>query len=372
MSDEVLFETFGLKNGQTAGVVTLNIEKTLNSLSLKMVELMAPQLANWEKDDDIVFVLFQGAGDRAFCAGGDVQALYHDMVEHKGGPCPYCDAFFEQEYRLDYQIRTYKKPTLVWGHGIVMGGGLGILSACSHRIGTERTRIAMPEITIGLIPDAGATWSFSRMEEHWAYFLAWTGSSINGRDAKQVGLIDFLVNHQYKRDFIDQLGQQDWSGDPEAVLSHLIANFESRSSDFPDGQLERHEELIRDVVVAALTSENPVANFRDSLDRLTGDNWLEKAAATFDGGAPTTAHIIVEQFRRAKSMTMKETFQLELTLAVQCSRHPDFAEGVRALLIEKDNRPSWYHGVMGEVPNEWVEEHFYEPWTQHPMQDLAE
>ncbi len=187
-----------------------------------------------------------------------------------------------------------------------------------------------------------------------------------------MGLIDFLVNHQYKRDFIDQLGQQDWSGDPEAVLSHLIANFESRSSDFPDGQLERHEELIRDVVVAALTSENPVANFRDSLDRLTGDNWLEKAAATFDGGAPTTAHIIVEQFRRAKSMTMKETFQLELTLAVQCSRHPDFAEGVRALLIEKDNRPSWYHGVMGEVPNEWVEEHFYEPWTQHPMQDLAE
>ncbi|MGK0463502.1 MAG: enoyl-CoA hydratase/carnithine racemase, partial [Candidatus Azotimanducaceae bacterium] len=156
MSDVVLFETRALTDGKQVAVVTLNAPKTLNSLSLEMIDLMLPQLIAWQDDPQIALVLFLSEGDRAFSAGGDIQNLYHDMVEHPGGPCPYCDAFFEREYRLDYLIQTYSKPTVVWGHGIVMGGGLGVMSACSHRVGTETTRIAMPEITIGLFPDAGA------------------------------------------------------------------------------------------------------------------------------------------------------------------------------------------------------------------------
>ena len=372
MSDVVLFETIDLKNGKLMAVATLNVEKTLNSLSLEMIDLLSTRLKAWRDDDDIVLVMFQSAGDRAFSAGGDIQNLYQDMVKNKGDICPYCDAFFEAEYRLDYLIHTYPKPTLVWAHGIVMGGGLGVASACDFRIGTERTRIAMPEITIGLIPDAGATWSFSKMEPHLAYFLAWTAANINGKDALEVGLVDYLINFELKQEFMDQLQQQDWSNDVTAILTDLIRDFEAKSTGFPDGNLQAHDALIRNVVGTSLAGEDPVAEFAASLSLFRGDAWIEKAAESFSQGSPTSAHIIYEQFRRAKSMTLKQTFQLELTLAVQCSRHPDFAEGVRALLIDKDNQPSWFHPMMGKVPQDWIEEHFSEPWDQHPMMDLPE
>ncbi len=372
MSDEVLFETLNLNGGKLMGVATLNAEKTLNSMTLEMINMLRNQLALWEADDDISIVMFQSAGDRAFSAGGDIQNLYHDMVANRGGVSPYCDDFFESEYRLDYQIHQYSKPTLAWGHGIVMGGGLGVVSACSHRIGTEKTRIAMPEITIGLIPDAGATWSFSRMEEHWAYFLAWTGANINGQDAKRIKLIDYLINFEMKTDFVDQLCQTKWSDDVGATLENVIEEFEKRSSGFPQCQLEIHDDRIREMMSKVLANANPVATFHEACTRLEGDPWLEKAAATFTKGSPVIAQIVYEQFHRAKSMTKKEMFQMELTLAVQCSRHPDFAEGVRALLIEKDNNPAWHQSVMGEVPEAWIEEHFKEPWDSHPMADLVE
>ena len=371
MSDVVLFETLQLKGGKLMGIATLNSEKTLNSMSLEMIQMLAKQLHGWEKNADIIFVMFQSAGDRAFSAGGDIQNLYRDMVKHAASPSPYCEAFFEQEYRLDYLIHEYSKPTVAWGHGIVMGGGLGVVSACQFRIGTEKTRIAMPEITIGLIPDAGATWSFSHMEDHWAYFLAWTAANINGRDARRVGLIDHLINHSLKQDLVDQLCHEDWSEGAATVLAHIMQEFEGKSAGFPDGQLESHDQLIREIMQQCFRTDNPVAAFVDALPGLEGDVWLAKAAATFSRGSPTSAHIILEQFRRAGSMTKKETFQLELTLAVQCSRHPDFREGVRALLIEKDNQPVWHPDTMGQVPKEWLDEHFQEPWDEHPMADLA-
>lgn len=366
----VLFETVELSGGKQLGLITLNVEKTLNSLSLEMVDLIHPQLARWERDDAIGLVMFQGAGDRAFCAGGDIQNLYHDMVAHPGGPCPYCEAFFEREYRLDYYLHNYSKPTIVWAHGVVMGGGLGIASACDFRIGTEKTRIAMPEITIGLIPDAGATWSFMQMDEHWAYFLAWTGAAINGADALRVKLVNALINHSDRQDFIDDLARADWGAPAQQVISNVIDKFEQKRQDFPASQIVNHEKIVKEVIAECLQSDNPVATLIRNMSQLSGDSWLEKAAATFSHGAPTTAEIIYRQFQLAKTMSQKEMFQMELTLAVQCSRHPDFAEGVRALLIDKDNQPSWEYAVMGEVPASWIDEHFENPWGNHPMADL--
>ncbi|MFT4797551.1 MAG: enoyl-CoA hydratase/carnithine racemase [Candidatus Azotimanducaceae bacterium] len=369
MSDVVLFETRALTDGKQVAVVTLNAPKTLNSLSLEMIDLMLPQLIAWQDDPQIALVLFLSEGDRAFSAGGDIQNLYHDMVEHPGGPCPYCDAFFEREYRLDYLIQTYSKPTVVWGHGIVMGGGLGVMSACSHRVGTETTRIAMPEITIGLFPDAGATYSFSQMPEHYAYFLAWTGININGEDAKLVGLVDYLVNNGQQDDVINAITSHEWDGDTATNLDQLLNTFATASSDFPPSQLAAYDEIISETVNAALEANNPVGEFLEQCEKLSGDKWLDKAAATFKAGTPTTAAIIYEQFQRAKTMTREEMFAMELTIAVQCSRHPDFKEGVRALLIEKDNSPDWQY-TMGTVPGEWVAEHFVEPWPVNPLNDL--
>jgi enoyl-CoA hydratase/carnithine racemase len=368
---EVLFRTEPLASGGQAGIATLNVEKTLNSLTLNMVDLLSAQLAEWEADPAIAFVWFEGAGDRAFCAGGDIQNLYHDMVKHPGGPCPYCEEFFEREYRLDYQLHTFAKPTIVWGHGVVMGGGLGIASACRYRIGTEKTRIAMPEITIGLIPDAGATWSFMQMPKYFAYFLALTGAQINGEDAKLVGLVNQLIGHEHREAVLNGLLAKVSLSEADAGIASVLSSFDG-NGEFPPSQLQSKESEIRTVMTEVLEAENPVENFVSVLDRLSGDAWLEKAAATFRHGAPTTAQLIVGQFMRAETMNLKEMLMQELTLASQCSRHPDFAEGVRALLIDKDGQPKWQQAELGGVPDGWIEAHFQAPWGQHPLADLDE
>lgn len=370
MPDEVLFRTEALANGGSVGVATLNVEKTLNSLSLNMVDLLYAQLIQWEEDPDIVFVWFEGAG-RAFCAGGDIQNLYHDMAQHPGGPCPYCEDFFSREYRLDYLIHTYKKPTIVFGHGIVMGGGLGIASACDFRIGTEKTRIAMPEITIGLIPDAGATYSFMRMPEALAHFLALTGAQMNGQDARHVGLVNHLMPSDKKDDLFAALIEAVTNETSELQIQKLISDFESTEG-FPPSALVEHEALITRVVEAALASDSPVATLLEHLPDLSGNDWLEKAGETLKNGAPATAQIIVEQFARAKNMNLKQMLMQEMTLASQCSRHPDFAEGVRALLIDKDGNPNWRQAEMGGVPTDWVHGHFVDPWDKNPLSDLDE
>jgi len=383
MSEVVLFEKLPLSHGALSesnenkflGQVTLNVESTLNSLSLEMIELLRAQLTKWQKDESIVAVFFQGSGVKAFCAGGDIQALYHAMVAHPDGPVPYAENFFEQEYRLDYLIHTYPKPTIVWAHGIVMGGGLGIMGACDYRVGTERTRIAMPEISIGLFPDAGASYLFSKMEQHWAYFLAWTGCSINGRDAQLLGFVNHLLQNNQKEEFVTELQSADWSDwskSGQDVVGNIIRKLEVHSKDFPEAQLLEHEDLIVSVMNDCLKSDNPVASFVEALPKLEGHSWLEKASASFTRGSPTTAQIIERQFRLTRAISLKEVLKIELTIAVQCARHTDFAEGVRALLIEKDNKPLWQYSEMGQVPESWIDEHFSEPWKSHPLDDLPQ
>ena len=186
----------------------LNLEETLNSLSLEMIDIIDPALQNWAARPEVVAVLFTGAGDRAFCAGGDIQALYHAMVKnHQHGEVvdEYPFQFFEREYRFDYQIHTYPKPVIAIGHGVVMGGGVGILSAARYRVVTERSRIAMPEVTIGLFPDAGQTWLLRNMPQHQATFLGVTGSHMNGSDAVAVGLATHRVAGESRHEIRDAL-----------------------------------------------------------------------------------------------------------------------------------------------------------------------
>ena len=187
----VLFETLIAENGCQIGVITLNAEKTLNALSLDMIDLMAEQLALWSTDDNIALVLMQAAGEKAFCAGGDLQNLYQSMLTHHASvdkddvrANQYACDFFNREYRLDYLIHTYPKPILCWGHGIVMGGGIGLMAGASHRVVTEKSRLAMPEIGIGLFPDVGGSYFLNRMPGKLGLFLALTGAMVNAADAK--------------------------------------------------------------------------------------------------------------------------------------------------------------------------------------------
>lgn len=223
-------------------------------------------------------------------------------------------------------------------------------------------------------PDAGATWFLARMPTHLAHFLAWTGCQLNAVDAKQVGLIDHLASIADKDNLIAALVKANWTTDPAAnrrVLDAVIDSFEAKASTFPESALALHGDLIKHMVDASLTDDCPPAMFARQLANIDGsDKWLAKAAVTFTAGCPTTAHIVVRQIKTAQGLTLEETFMLELVIAIQCSRHPDFAEGIRALLIDRDNKPAWHYPRLDDVPAHWIDAHFHLPGA-HPLADLT-
>ena len=209
----VLFETRAVGNNQLLAIATLNEEKTLNSLSLEMVELLYTQLQRWESDERVVAVFLQSAGEKAFCAGGDVQKLRQSSLDAPGGPCEYAESFFAKEYRLDYYLHEYGKPTICWGHGIVMGGGLGLLAGCKHRVVTEKTRMGMPEITIALFPDVGGSWFLNRAPGRTGLYVALTAASMNACDCLFVDYADHFITNETKETVLEQLAALDWSSD---------------------------------------------------------------------------------------------------------------------------------------------------------------
>jgi enoyl-CoA hydratase/carnithine racemase len=217
LKSPVLFGTLTADNGRRIGMITLNAEKTLNALSLEMIDLITAQLEAWATDEGLAMVLLQAAGDKAFCAGGDLQNLYQSMLIHHDSTekddiraNPYARDFFDREYRLDYFIHTYPKPILCWGHGIVMGGGIGLMAGASHRVVTEKSRLAMPEIAIGLFPDVGGSYFLNRMPGKLGLFLALTGAMINTADAKFVQLADYAIAQVDKSKVLDELLRQPW------------------------------------------------------------------------------------------------------------------------------------------------------------------
>src|SRR5210317_2516528 len=206
----VVFEEIPAGSGKV-GRVTLSVAATLNSLTLEMVNLLQVRLDQWRTDESIAAIFIEGAGDKAFCAGGDVQALYRSATATPGGPCEYAEDFFTREYRMNYTLHTYGKPIICWGHGIVMGGGRGVMAGCSHRVVTEKTRIAMPEVTIALFPDVGGSWFLNHMPGKCGQFLALTGASINAADAIYTGIAGRFIASEHKAAVIEQLLLQSWS-----------------------------------------------------------------------------------------------------------------------------------------------------------------
>ncbi len=354
-------------------VAILNNEKTLNALSLPMVEILAPQLTRWAMDPEVAMLWLGGAGDRALAAGGDIQALYAAIQRNHaaGGQVDdYAERFFEAEYRLDYQLHTFPKPVLGWGHGVVMGGGLGLLAAASHRVVTERVRIAMPEVTIGLFPDAGATWLLRNADPAWAAWLGLSGVHMNQADAHALGLGQYPMPSSLRETIQEALCAVAWSAEPEANAARL------------DTLLRRHV-VLPDPAGSALVKHHAVLNAAllplpqtaaEALQRLAqlpkDDDYLAKGVAAAAHGSPTTVALVLEQMRRAAALSLADCFRLELVVAVHCARNKEFMEGVRALLIDKDNAPKWTYPDAATLPHGWVASYFVPPWPQHPLQDL--
>jgi enoyl-CoA hydratase/carnithine racemase len=366
-ADTVIFRELPTASGHRFGIATLNAPASLNSLSLAMVDALHPQLLAWAADPGIAGVMLDGAGEKALCAGGDLRELYGSMRELGAANNPYAQSFFSREYRLDYLIHTYPKPFLCWGHGIVMGGGIGLMSGASHRVVTPKSRLAMPEIAIGLFPDVGGSWILRHMPGSVGLFLALTGVSINAADALFVGAADFFLPHEAKSGVLAAIGDARWDGDAAGRLSHLLESLRGDEA-LPPSAVREHFDTIQ-----ALIGHDGLSDIAARLDAAqTTDAWLTTAVQGFHKGCPTSAALAFALWQRSKHLSLAEVFRLEFNVAVGACAHPDFPEGIRALLIDKDRQPRWNPAALAQVSDAHVAAHFIDRHHgTHPLADLA-
>ncbi len=369
----VLFEEIATASGHRIGIATLNQPASLNGLSLPMVDLLAEKLDAWEADEGIALVVLRGAGGKAFCAGGDLHSLHRSMGQNSEtghGVGADALAFFSREYRLDYRIHATSKPVLCWGHGIVMGGGMGLMAGASHRVVTQASRLAMPEISIGLFPDVGGTWMLSHAPGATGRFLALTGASIGASDAIYAGFADIAIAQENTEAVFAALSAQAWNGNAlrdGASLSQLLRGF---ALELPEaGPLQKFRPLI-DALCGTPSLEDAVAGIASSQ---VDDAWWQRAKAALAAGCPSSIRLGWELQQRASRLSLAEVFQLELIAALACIAHGDFAEGIRALLIDKDKNPRWNPATLAQADAAFIEAFFQPSWpaSEHPLADLG-
>ncbi|APE06081.1 enoyl-CoA hydratase [Alteromonas sp. RW2A1] len=372
MDEVVIVEELSTKSsGHVIGRLTLNKPKALNALDLDMATIMLDALLAWQSRSDVVSVIIDSAGDKAFCAGGDIVSMYRSMVEAEGGVPDFLETFFKTEYTLDYTIHNYAKPIVVWGAGIVMGGGMGLLCGASHRVVTETSRLAMPEISIGLYPDVGGSYFLPRLPGKTGLFLGLTGGQMNGADACFVGLGDNLVAASEKEALIECFMRHQWEQEDLAnQATHLLSSLK-QPDEIPHSNIEQHLDLINSLCEGNSAKEVVTSILQADVK---GDKWLSRAQGTLQKGSPITMHLVYQQCQRGAKMTLAECFQMEVNMSCRCGESGEFQEGVRALLIDKDMSPKWKYATVDDVPADIVEHFFSSPWedSQHPLASLTQ
>ena len=367
--DGVVFERLQTASGHVFGRASLASPASLNALTQRMVDRLGEQLASWAADPEVVGVVLDSTSDKAFCAGGDVVALYHSMRSAHGGVPHAAATFFEHEYRLNHRIHTYPKPLLCWGHGILMGGGVGLFVGASHRVVTPRTRFAMPEITIGLYPEVGGSWVLARLRARTGLFLALTGASLNAADLRHAGLADYVLGHEDRDAAYRSIADARWSGDRDldrGALSHLLDGLTPPA-------MAASNLLVHGEAIDRAMGNDTLADVATRLAALTGheDPWLASAATAFVRGSPTSAALGFEMQRRARHGSLADGFRLEYQASVGCTMAHDFAEGVRALLVDKDKSPRWSPATLADVSPADIDAHLRTRFDgPHPLADL--
>lgn len=349
------------------GFLSLHRPKALNSLSLGMVRTITQALSAWREDPDVFAVAIGSSSEKAFCAGGDIR-FFHDCGKStvQGGSALLED-FFTEEYALNHLIHYYPKPFIALMNGIVMGGGMGITQCASAgrlRIVTENTRIAMPEVHIGLFPDVGGSYFLSRAPGHIGTYLGVTGVTIGAADAIYAGLADVFLPAAQLPTVISMLESYDASGIRDAVLA-LAAPF-NEHADPAGSTLAKHRPLI-DRYFAA----DDVQSIIDGLMR-EASPFAQATLQTMKQCSPLMMCVTLAQIRRASSMSLEECLRMERTMVRRCFEHGEVLEGVRARVIDKDNMPGWSPATIGAITSEMVSRFFDSAWPvyAHPLRDL--
>ncbi len=319
------------------GRIVLNRPKAINALTHDMVKRIDTALTAWEADDAVHAVVVTGAGERGLCAGGDVRGIHADARSGGTGTLD----FWRDEYALNARTSRYPKPYVAIMDGIVMGGGVGISAHGGVRVVTERTRLAMPEVGIGLVPDVGGTFLLSRAPGEVGTHLALTATGIGAGDAIACGLADHFVPSDRLVDFVDALA---------VGVDHAVGAFALTA---PPVEMMGERNWI-DGCYAVDTVEEVVARLLD-----LGSPQAKDAAEQILGKSPTAVKVTLRALRRARDLpSLDRVLAQEYRVSTACLRSPDLVEGIRAQVIDKDRAPHWSPATLEEVTDAVVEDHF--------------
>ncbi|ROM72861.1 crotonase [Pseudomonas brassicacearum] len=315
------------------GHLTLNRPAGLNALTLGMVRSLQQQLDTWALDPQIHAVVLRGAGDKAFCAGGDIRSLYDS---HKQGDTLHQD-FFVEEYALDLTIHHYRKPVLALLDGFVLGGGMGLAQGADLRVVTERSRLGMPEVGIGYFPDVGGSYFLPRIPGELGIYLGVSGVQIRAADALYCGLADWYLDSHKLEQLDARLDRLEWHDTPLKDLQSLLAKLGMQQLPAPP---------LADLrpVIDHFFALPDVPSMVEQLRQVTVANsheWAVKTADLLETRSPLAMAVTLEMLRRGRHLSLEDCFALELHLDRQWFERGDLIEGVRALLIDKDKNPRW-------------------------------
>ncbi len=329
---EVLFDQKG-----GLGLITLNRPKALNALTRDMCLKMEDQLHRWADETGVHAVAVVGAGDRGFCAGGDIRALYDSG---KAGTS-YVYDFYADEYRLNTYIKRYPKPYIAFIDGITMGGGVGVSVHGSHRVAGDKTVFAMPETGIGLFPDVGGSYFLPRLDGEMGMFLGLTGSRLKTADTVYAGIGTHYVPSDRQSDVIEDLGQNE-------DVDRVIGSYAETSVNPP---IAEHRDAI-DRHFSGGSVEEIVASLE------SGEEWAEEMAKTIATKSPTSLKITHRQIREGAGLDFEDCMRMEYRMTCRVMDAVDFYEGTRAVIIDKDNKPAWNPSSLEEVNEDDVAAYF--------------
>ncbi|XP_057600489.1 3-hydroxyisobutyryl-CoA hydrolase, mitochondrial isoform X2 [Hippopotamus amphibius kiboko] len=340
---EVLLERKGC-----AGVITLNRPKFLNALNFSMIQQIYPQLKKWEQDPETFLIIIKGAGEKAFCAGGDIKAVSEAAKLN----LKITQDFFREEYVLNNAIGSCQKPYVALIHGITMGGGVGLSVHGQFRVATEKSVFAMPETAIGLFPDVGGGYFLTRLQGKLGYFLALTGFRLKGRDVYAAGIATHFVDYE-------KLGMLEedllaLKSPSKENIADVLGTYHAKSEIDQDKPfvLEEHMDKIN-----SWFSANTVEQIIENLQQ-DGSSFALEQLKAINKMSPTSLKITLRQLMEGSSKTLQEVLTMEYRLSQACMRGHDFHEGVRAVLIDKDQNPKWKPADLKEVTDEDLNNHF--------------
>jgi enoyl-CoA hydratase/carnithine racemase len=310
------------------GRILLNRPKALNALTLPMIRACSVVLHEWAEDPHSHAVVIAGAGDRAFCAGGDIRALRDASI---GGDSAFVDSFFGEEYALNLLIATYPKPYVALIDGLCMGGGIGLSVHAPYRVATEHAAFAMPETAIGFFPDIGATFMLPRLPGELGTYLGLTGTRLAGADAVHAG----FATHFTPRARLADLSA--------ALARDGVAALAAHDETLPAFSLAPHRAAIDRCFAADTPGEIAARLGAEDAD------WARAALKALESASPSALHWTLRALRRGRDLTLKQALDAEFALTRTTMAHPDFTEGVRAMVVDKDRAPKWQPARIEDV-----------------------